>query len=160
MFNAHIDPTESDPSSGTYALIAANQAFEGVSTLDFIVNFIGDDYRFDAADIELSCDSSNTWTTSLLSFPGNTLGDVGRSNVRAVDGFEGKKVVIQFIYDVDNFHVDDPRLTVTPSTGSGNTFTISDLSGTYLEEVWFGWNYLPGGWFSAADVLVGYFDQS
>merc|ERR1712157_548518 len=36
VFNAHIDPTESDPSSGTYALIAANQAFEGVSTLDFI----------------------------------------------------------------------------------------------------------------------------
>jgi len=74
VFNAHIDPTESDPSSGTYALIAANQAFEGVSTLDFIVNFIGDDYRFDAGEIELSCDSANTWTTSLLSFPGNTLG--------------------------------------------------------------------------------------
>ena len=88
------------------------------------------------------------------------LGDVGRTNVRAVDGFEGKKVVIQFIYDVENFYVDDPRLTVEPSTGIGNTFTISDLTGTYLEEVWFGWNYKVGGWFSAADVLVGYFDQS
>jgi hypothetical protein len=75
VFNAHIDPTESDPSSGTYALIAANQAFEGVSTLDFIVNYIGDDYRFNAEDIELSCDSTNTWTTSLLSFPGNTNGN-------------------------------------------------------------------------------------
>lgn len=160
VFNAHIDPTESDPSSGTYALIAANQAFEGVSTLDFIVNFIGDDYRFDAGQIELSCDSANTWTTSLLSFPGNTLGDVGRTNVRAVDGFEGKKVVIQFIYDVENFYVDDPRLTVSPASGSGNTFTISDIAGSMLEEVWFGWTYLPGGWFSAADVLVGYFDQS
>jgi len=160
VFNAHIDPTESDPSSGTYALIAANQAFEGVSTLDFIVNFIGDDYRFNAADIELSCDSTNTWTTSLLSFPGNTLGDVGRTNVRAVDGFEGKKVVIQFIYDVENFHVDDKRLSVEPSNGVGNTFTISGLSGTYLEEVWFEWNYEQGGWFSAADVLVGYFDEN
>lgn len=160
VFNAHIDPTESDPSSGTYALIAANQAFEGVSTLDFIVNYIGDDYRFNAEDIELSCDSTNTWTTSLLSFPGNTNGDIGRTNVRSVDGFEGKKVVIQFIYDVEGFYVDDQRLSVEPANGIGNTFTISDLSGTYLEEVWFGWLYQPGGWFSAADVLVGYFDQN
>lgn len=77
-----------------------------------------------------------------------------------MDGFEGKKVVIQFIYDVENFYVDDPRLTVSPASGSGNTFTISDIAGSMLEEVWFGWTYLPGGWFSAADVLVGYFDQS
>ena len=53
-----------------------------------------------------------------------------------MDGFEGKKVVIQFIYDVENFHVDDKRLSVEPSNGVGNTFTISGLSGTYLEEVW------------------------
>ena len=58
-----------------------------------------------------------------------------------MDGFEGKKVVIQFIYDVENFHVDDKRLSVEPSNGVGNTFTISGLSGTYLEEVWFEWNY-------------------
>ena len=33
VFNAHVDPIGSDPSSGVYALVAANQAFEGVSTL-------------------------------------------------------------------------------------------------------------------------------
>lgn len=44
------------------------------------MNFIGDDYRFNAADIELSCDSTNTWTTSLLSFPGNTLGEIYKIN--------------------------------------------------------------------------------
>ena len=34
VFNAHIDPTESDPSSGTYALIAANQVH-----ITFLQNF-------------------------------------------------------------------------------------------------------------------------
>jgi hypothetical protein len=160
VFNAHVDPIGSDPSSGVYALVAANQAFEGVSTLDFIVNFIGDDYRFGAESIELSCDSSQKWTTSLLSFPGNTNGDKARTNVRAYDGFDGKKVVIQFIYDVEGFYVDDPRIMFEPASGIGNTFTLSQIDGTYLEELWFGWNYVPGGWFSAADVLVGYFDDN
>jgi len=160
VFNAHVDPIGSDPSSGVYALVAANQAFEGVSTLDFIVNFIGDDYRFGAESIELSCDSSQKWTTSLLSFPGNTNGDKARTNVRAYDGFDGKKVVIQFIYDVEEFYVDDPRIMFEPASGIGNTFTLSQIDGTYLEELWFGWHYVPGGWFSAADVLVGYFDDN
>ncbi|CAG5107084.1 Oidioi.mRNA.OKI2018_I69.chr1.g3138.t1.cds [Oikopleura dioica] len=155
VFNAHVDPIGSDPSSGVYALVAANQAFE-----DFIVNFIGDDYRFGAESIELSCDSTQKWTTSLLSFPGNTNGDKARTNVRAYDGFDGKKVVIQFIYDVEGFYVDDPRVVFEPASGVGNTFTISQIDGTYLEELWFGWNYVPGGWFSAADVLVGYFDDN
>lgn len=84
---------------------------------DFIVNFIGDDYRFGAESIELSCDSSQKWTTSLLSFPGNTNGDKARTNVRAYDGFDGKKVVIQFIYDVEGFYVDDPRIMFEPASG-------------------------------------------
>jgi len=47
-----------------------------------------------------------------------------------------------------------------PASGIGNTFTLSQIDGTYLEELWFGWHYVTGGWFSAADVLVGYFDDN
>ena len=77
------------------ALVAANQAFEGISTLDFIVNYQSDDLRFDASQIELSCDSTDTWVSALYSFPGNTVGDVGRTNVRRPNdgvGFHDKKV--------------------------------------------------------------------
>ena len=110
VFNAHIDSSKSDPSSGVYgkknfskqtllkilALVAANQAFEGISTLDFIVNYQSDDLRFDASQIELSCDSTDTWVSALYSFPGNTVGDVGRTNVRRPndgEGFHDKKVI-------------------------------------------------------------------
>lgn len=160
VFNAHIDPVKSQPGNGIYALVAANQAFEGISSLDFIVNYLSDEpaNRFDETQIQFSCDSTDTWTTSILSFPGNTVGDVGRTNVRAYDGFEGKILVIQFVYDVDNFYVDDHRLTVDVS--SGNRFEITGISQSLLEEVWFGWEYRPNGWFTASDVLIGYFDES
>lgn len=165
VFNAHIDPSKSDPSTGVYALVAANQAFEGISTLDFIVNFQSDDLRFDASQIELSCDSTDSWISALYSFPGNTVGDVGRTNVRRPNdgnGFHDKKVIVEFPYNVEQFYVDDSRLTV--STGgadntTGKTFTITGLSDTYLEEVWFGWNYISGGWFTAADTSVSVFDD-
>lgn len=164
-FNAHIVPTKSDPATGVYAIVAANQAFEGISTLDFIVNFQSDDMRFDATQIELSCDSTETWISSIYSFPGNTVGDVGRTNVRRPndgEGFFDKKVIVEFPYNVEEFHADDSRLTVTsggadPTTGK--TFTITGLSDTYLEEVWFSWNYISGGWFTAADTSVSIFED-
>ena len=92
------------------ALVAANQAFEGISTLDFIVNYQSDDLRFDASQIELSCDSTDTWVSALYSFPGNTVGDVGRTNVRRPndgEGFHDKKVnfITDYIYLFgENFH--------------------------------------------------------
>ena len=114
-FNAHIVPSESNPSAGRYgklhdrqtferfdylfilflALVAANQAYEGVNTLDFIVNFQSDDLRFDASQIQLACDSTQTWTSSLSSFPGNTIGDVARTNIRRPadgNGFNNRRV--------------------------------------------------------------------
>jgi len=164
-FNAHIDPSASDPSAGVYAIVAANQAFEGISTLDFIVNYQSDDMRFDASSIELSCDSTDTWETSLYSFPGNTVGDVGRTNIRRPNdgwGFHGKKLIVEFPYNVSEFYTDDSRLTVTTdgeNNTSGKRFTIQGLSGTYLEEVWFGWNYNEASWFTAADTSVSIFDD-
>lgn len=165
VFNAHIDPSNSDPSSGVYAIVAANQAFEGKSTLDFIVNFQSDDLRFDGSQIELTCDSTDGWTSSIYSFPGNTVGDVARTNVRRPNdgnGFNDKKIIVEFPYNVEEFYVDDARLTV--STGgndntSGKTFEITGLTDSYLEEVWFGWNYVEGGWFTAADTSVSIFDD-
>ena len=77
------------------ALVAANQAYEGVNTLDFIVNFQSDDLRFDASQIQLACDSTQTWTSSLSSFPGNTIGDVARTNIRRPadgNGFNNRRV--------------------------------------------------------------------
>ena len=67
----------------------------------------------------------------MYSFPGNTVGDVGRTNVRRPNdgnGFHDKKVIVEFPYNVEEFYVDDSRLTV--STGgadntTGKTFTIT-----------------------------------
>merc|ERR1711993_76243 len=90
---------------GEYAIVAANQAFEGISTLDFIV---------------------------------------------------------EFPYNVSEFYLDDSRLTVSTdgeNETSGKRFTIQGLSGTYLEEIWFGWNYNEASWFTAADTSVSIFDD-
>jgi len=165
-FNAHIVPSESNPSAGRYALVAANQAYEGVNTLDFIVNFQSDDLRFDASQIQLACDSTQTWTSSLSSFPGNTIGDVARTNIRRPadgNGFNNRRIVVEFPYNVTAFRVDDSRATVSSGGAdptAGKTFTIEGLEDTYLEELWMGWNYIEGGWFTASDTSITIIDTT
>ena len=59
------------------------------------MNFQSDDLRFDASQIQLACDSTQTWTSSLSSFPGNTIGDVARTNIRRPadgNGFNNRRV--------------------------------------------------------------------
>lgn len=165
-FNAHIDASQSDPTTGVYALVAANQHFEGISTLDFIVNFASDDLRFSASQIELSCQSGTAWTSSVYSFPGDTNGHSARTNIRRPNdgnGFNNKQVIVEFPYGVTGFHVDDERVTVASDGGDateGTTFTLTGFTSTYIEEIWMGWNYQTGGWFTAADTSVSIFDET
>ena len=73
------------------------------------------------------------------------------------------QIVVEFPYNVTAFRVDDSRATVSSGGAdptAGKTFTIEGLEDTYLEELWMGWNYIEGGWFTASDTSITIIDTT
>jgi hypothetical protein len=155
IFDAHIR-TDNPSIPNQWEICAANEHFEpnADGSFNYLIYF-AEGSSFDAEDVQWDCDSGDVYEYAVYSFPQNYLQKDGRTNIRHLSSHEGNdfhsQIVVSMGAQVANFTVDDDRISV--NTVDNENFVLTDVPNTF-EELWFQWDYLPGGFFLSNAIAV------
>jgi len=138
IFDAHIRADVASTPS-TWNICAANSFFEpgDDGAFRYLVYFAPGS-SFTQEDVAWNCDAADEYTYAIYSFPQNYLMKDGRTNIRKYGNDFDATVSLALAAPVNNFTIDDPRITV--NSVDNQNFIFTDIPDS-LEEVWFQFEY-------------------